>query len=95
MRCIRIAVLQFQRAAPPSWAPQIGGIWHWYQRSLENCACRKVLQDEFNIFHNYLSGTALLGPKGAMACTVAVESVIVDHYNDQLRALMADPVANK
>ncbi|KAK9502479.1 hypothetical protein O3M35_011253 [Rhynocoris fuscipes] len=34
------------------------------------------------------AGTALLGEKGAMACTVAVESVIVDHYNDQLRKLI-------
>lgn len=42
-----------------------------------------------------LAGSALLGPKAAMACTVAVESVIVDHYNDQLRTLMSDPDANK
>uniref|UniRef100_A0A1B6M125 5-demethoxyubiquinone hydroxylase, mitochondrial n=1 Tax=Graphocephala atropunctata TaxID=36148 RepID=A0A1B6M125_9HEMI len=41
------------------------------------------------------AGTALLGPKAAMACTVAVESVIVEHYNDQLRTLMADPAADK
>lgn len=41
------------------------------------------------------AGTALLGPKAAMACTVAVESVIVEHYNDQLRMLMADPNADK
>lgn len=41
------------------------------------------------------AGTALLGPQAAMACTVAVESVIVDHYNDQLRALMSDPEHNK
>lgn len=41
------------------------------------------------------AGTALLGPKAAMACTVAVESVIVEHYNDQLRTLMADPHADK
>lgn len=34
------------------------------------------------------AGTALLGEKAAMACTVAVETVIVDHYNDQLRQLM-------
>lgn len=34
------------------------------------------------------AGSALLGEKGAMACTVAVESVIVNHYNDQLRVLM-------
>lgn len=30
-----------------------------------------------------------------MACTVAVETVIVDHYNDQLRILMAEPEENK
>ncbi|XP_066589809.1 5-demethoxyubiquinone hydroxylase, mitochondrial [Prorops nasuta] len=34
------------------------------------------------------AGTALLGEKAAMACTVAVETVIVEHYNDQLRTLM-------
>ncbi|XP_055610621.1 5-demethoxyubiquinone hydroxylase, mitochondrial [Uranotaenia lowii] len=37
------------------------------------------------------AGTALMGEKAAMACTVAVESVIVEHYNDQLRKLMDDP----
>ncbi|VEL15433.1 unnamed protein product [Protopolystoma xenopodis] len=35
-------------------------------------------------------GTALLGREAAMACTVAVESVIGDHYNDQIRELMAE-----
>jgi 3-demethoxyubiquinol 3-hydroxylase len=30
------------------------------------------------------AGTALLGPKAAMACTVAVESVIAEHYQNQL-----------
>lgn len=45
--------------------------------------------------YTFVSGTALLGPKAAMACTVAVESVIVDHYNDQLRALMSSPEENK
>lgn len=37
------------------------------------------------------AGSALLGEKAAMACTVAVESVIVEHYNDQLRELMENP----
>jgi len=36
------------------------------------------------------AGTALLGKEGAMACTVAVESVIGEHYNSQIRALMTD-----
>ena len=30
----------------------------------------------------------------AMACTAAVETVIADHYNNQIRQLMADPEAN-
>jgi 3-demethoxyubiquinol 3-hydroxylase len=30
-----------------------------------------------------------------MACTVAVESVIVEHYNNQLRELMEDPNTDK
>lgn len=30
-----------------------------------------------------------------MACTVAVETVIVEHYNDQLRTLLEDPQINK
>lgn len=33
------------------------------------------------------AGTALLGSKAAMACTVAVESVISEHYAHQIRAL--------
>ncbi|MDA0239982.1 MAG: demethoxyubiquinone hydroxylase family protein [Proteobacteria bacterium] len=33
------------------------------------------------------AGTALLGPRAAMACTVAVEEVIEEHYADQAAAL--------
>ena len=33
------------------------------------------------------AGTALLGREGAMACTVAVEASITEHYNDQIREL--------
>ncbi|XP_041363328.1 5-demethoxyubiquinone hydroxylase, mitochondrial-like isoform X2 [Gigantopelta aegis] len=36
------------------------------------------------------AGSALLGKEGAMACTVAVEDVITDHYNSQIRELVAD-----
>ncbi|KAA0713418.1 5-demethoxyubiquinone hydroxylase, mitochondrial [Triplophysa tibetana] len=36
--------------------------------------------------------SALLGKEGAMACTVAVEESISEHYNSQIRALMeVDP----
>ncbi|KAJ3077475.1 ubiquinone biosynthesis monooxygenase Coq7 [Quaeritorhiza haematococci] len=34
------------------------------------------------------AGTALLGKEAAMACTEAVETVIGEHYNDQLRELL-------
>ena len=30
----------------------------------------------------------------AMACTAAVETVITDHYNDQIRELMTNPEEN-
>lgn len=35
------------------------------------------------------AGTAMLGKEAAMACTVAVETVIGQHYNDQIRDLLA------
>ena len=38
-------------------------------------------------------GTALLGPKAAMACTVAVEEVIDEHYADQAAQLTEDEVS--
>ncbi len=36
------------------------------------------------------AGTALLGKEAAMACTVAVETSIGEHYNNQLRTLLED-----
>lgn len=41
------------------------------------------------------AGTALMGEKAAMACTVAVETVIVEHYNDQLRQIMESQKVDK
>ena len=35
------------------------------------------------------AATALLGKEAAMACTVAVETAIGGHYNDQIRELLA------
>lgn len=35
-------------------------------------------------------GTALMGKEAAMACTVAVEEVIAEHYNDQVRILLGE-----
>ncbi|KAJ3116149.1 hypothetical protein HK098_006676 [Nowakowskiella sp. JEL0407] len=34
------------------------------------------------------AGTAMLGKETAMACTEAIETVIGEHYNDQLRELL-------
>ena len=36
------------------------------------------------------AGSAALGPRAAMACTVAVESVITDHYDEQLNGQTID-----
>ncbi|MDC0348867.1 demethoxyubiquinone hydroxylase family protein [Alphaproteobacteria bacterium] len=36
-------------------------------------------------------GSALLGKKAAMACTVAVEEVIEEHYKDQLDSFSKEP----
>lgn len=41
------------------------------------------------------AGTALMGEKAAMACTVAVETVIVEHYNEQLRQIIDSPDVDK
>ncbi|KAI8797427.1 5-demethoxyubiquinone hydroxylase mitochondrial [Biomphalaria glabrata] len=36
------------------------------------------------------AATALMGKEAAMACTVAVEDVIGDHYNSQIREIVED-----
>jgi len=60
-------------------------------RSLDETCVKFVL----DLLRYVFAGTASLGPRAAMACTVAVESVIVEHYNDQLRQLMADDKNNE
>ncbi|TKR76732.1 hypothetical protein L596_017833 [Steinernema carpocapsae] len=39
------------------------------------------------------AGTAMLGKEGAMACTVAVEELIGQHYNSQIKELIEDDPA--
>jgi hypothetical protein len=51
-----------------------------------------IAVENFNLWHAYFlslsgAGTAMLGERAAMACTVAVEEVITEHYNSQLRLL--------
>lgn len=36
------------------------------------------------------AGTAMISKEAAMACTIAVEDLIVKHYNDQIKELVAD-----
>ena len=45
----------------------------------------KLFMDNYDVIIG--AGSALLGQRGAMACTVAVEETITEHYNDQLRTL--------
>lgn len=53
---------------------------------------RKSLLEPFWSIGGFLmgAGSACLGPKSAMACTVAVENVITQHYNDQIREILAE-----
>ena len=62
---------------------------------LDVCTMQCKYQKLKNIYSNFLgyalgAGSALLGREAAMACTVAVEAVITEHYNDQIRALGSD-----
>lgn len=41
------------------------------------------------------AGTALLGREAAMACTVAVEEVIVEHYQNQIDTLATRPLGKQ
>lgn len=41
------------------------------------------------------AGSALLGKEAAMACTVAVEEAVAEHYNSQLRELLAEDVGDE
>lgn len=52
---------------------------------------KNIVAENFESLNKFLTGTALMGEKAAMACTVAVETVIVEHYNEQLRQIMESP----
>lgn len=57
-----------------------------FERSLPQLGVRPTALLPLWHLGGYLlgAGTALLGPKAAMACTVAVESVITEHYDAQV-----------
>lgn len=79
--------------------PVIQEMWNQEKAHLEELEymnlkyrTRKSLLEPFWSIGGFLlgSGTALLGPKAAMACTVAVEKVITQHYNNQIREIIAE-----
>lgn len=83
----------------PKYTPMIQDMWNQEKVHLEELEymnlkyrTRKSLMEPFWSIGGFLlgSGTALLGPKAAMACTVAVERVITQHYNDQIRELLSE-----
>ncbi|KAM8842527.1 NADPH-dependent 3-demethoxyubiquinone 3-hydroxylase, mitochondrial [Synchiropus picturatus] len=80
-----------------STGPLIQDMWDQEKKHLEkfneilaeNRVRPTVLLPLWNIAGYVLgASTALLGKEGAMACTVAVEESISEHYNSQIRALM-------
>lgn len=64
--------------------------------SVENGVQPTILQPLWHL-GGYVMGaaTALLGEKAAHACTIAVEEVIADHYQDQLNRLEQNPESKK
>lgn len=68
------------------------------ERLITQYELRPTIFAPFCNIAGYMLGatTAFLGEKAAMACTIAVEEVIAEHYNDQISKLMADnPESNK
>lgn len=83
----------------PKYTPMIQDMWNQEKAHLEELEymnlkyrTRKSLLEPFWSIGGFLlgSGSALLGPKAAMACTVAVEKVITQHYNDQIREILSE-----
>jgi len=82
--------------------PEAQAIEHMYQQELEHLRTFEKLMVERRVRPSALhplwnaagfalgAATALLGPKAAMACTVAVEEVIDQHYRAQSEQLGAD-----
>ncbi len=82
--------------------PEAATIEHMYAQELEHLKVFEALMVERRVRPSALNpvwsaagfalgaATALLGPKAAMACTVAVEEVIDEHYRVQSEKLGAD-----
>lgn len=61
----------------------------WFDRELVSRGARPTLLHPFWHVAGFTLGaaTAMMGPKAAMACTVAVEEAIDEHYQSQQAAL--------
>lgn len=81
------------------YAPMVQDMWNQEKAHLEELEymnlkyrTRKSLLEPFWSIGGFILGstTAMMGPKAAMACTVAVEKVITQHYNDQIREIISE-----
>ena len=81
------------------YAPIIQNMWNHEKEHLEEMEymnlkyrTRKSLLEPFWSIGGFIMGsvTALMSPQAAMTCTVAVEKVITQHYNDQLREIITE-----
>lgn len=64
-----------------------------FEKLLLTKKCEKSLLSPFWNVGGFAIGfvSGMLGPKVAMATTVAIEKVITDHYNEQIRTLIENP----
>ncbi|XP_006637240.3 5-demethoxyubiquinone hydroxylase, mitochondrial [Lepisosteus oculatus] len=92
----QMAVLGRTQAGPviqEMWDQEKDHLKTFNELVAENRVRPTILMPFWNVAGFVLgASTALLGKEGAMACTVAVEESISEHYNSQIRALMeVDP----
>lgn len=81
--------------------PEASEIQHMMEQEVEHLETFETLLNDYRVRPSALdpvwgaagfilgAGTALMGPKAAMACTIAVEEVIGEHYDTQVKHLEA------
>ena len=81
--------------------PEASEIQHMMEQEVEHLETFETLLNDYRVRPSALdpvwgaagfilgAGTALMGPKAAMACTIAVEEVIGEHYDKQVKYLEA------
>ncbi|KAI8616106.1 ubiquinone biosynthesis protein Coq7, partial [Chytriomyces sp. MP71] len=94
------AIYRGQLAVLPSHSPMRAIIQHMHEQEKQHRVILDTLVAQNRVRPSVLSplwytlgfalgaGTAALGDKAAMMCTEAVEDVIGNHYNDQIRELV-------